>query len=134
VRWVLVVVVVLLAAAANQNIDRAVTGSFNVVVWIALIAGGYWLWTKVQAATQEKSREAVQDEVTAWRTAGDEAQQSRPRRPSPAGSPTLAVATEHIGAGLPASGLARRAISEVVAGLTRRTADEARGRRRRRAG
>jgi hypothetical protein len=126
VRWVLVVVVVVLAAAANQSIDRAVTGAFNVVVWIALIAGGYWLWTKIQAATQEKSREAVQDEVTAWRTAGDEAQQRRLRRPSPARSPTLAMATEHIGAGLPDSGLARRAISEVAAGLARCTADEAR--------
>jgi hypothetical protein len=126
VKWVLVVVVVLLAAAANQNIDRAVTGIFNVGVWVALIAGAYWLWTKIQVATQEKSREAIQDEVTAWQTAGYEAQQRSPRRPLPARSPTPAVATEHIGAGRPDSGLARRAISEVVAGLARCTADEAR--------
>lgn len=124
--WVLLVVVVLLAAAANQSIDHAVTGLFNIGVWVALIAGGFWLWAKADANAREKAKAAVEDEVRTWRSARDEARQRRPRRWLPARSPTVAVAAENTGAGLPESDLARRAISEVAAGLTRCTADEAR--------
>ena len=126
----LVVVVVLLAAAADEDIDHTVTGMFNVGVWIALIGGGFWLWSKVQEmsegnakATQAKARSAVNDEVRAWLTAGEKARRQRPRPPSPIRPP----AVENTGTGLPASDLARRAIMEVVAGLTRCVADEARG-------
>lgn len=41
-----VIVVVLIAAAADSDVDHAVTGGFNVVVWIALIGGGLWLASK----------------------------------------------------------------------------------------
>jgi hypothetical protein len=124
----LVVVVVLLAAAADSDVDNAATGVFNVGVWVALIAGGFWLWSKYEAKsteqkriTEAKARDAVHAEVADWRRATEQAEREKqPGRPEPLDPPVAA------GRGPRTAERARRRLREAVAGLAASVAAEAR--------
>ncbi|MGW7537692.1 hypothetical protein [Amycolatopsis sp. NPDC054798] len=129
------IVVVLIAAAADSDVDHAVTGGFNVVIWIALIGGGLWLASKAyekNKASIAANTKAAKDKTCAERSsrARDWQQQTRdaklpgPRHPGPVRLPLIGSAREAV----PDADRARRTIREVLAALTVGVADEARAR------
>ncbi|MYW93602.1 hypothetical protein G3I59_24055 [Amycolatopsis rubida] len=127
------IVVVLIAAAVDSDVDHAVTGGFNVVVWIALIGGGLWLASKAYeknkttvAANAKSAKDKTLSErysrATEWQRATREAKLPDARHPGPVqlslgGSVREAVT---------GADRARRTVREVIAALPVRVSEEAR--------
>ncbi|WP_167756317.1 MULTISPECIES: hypothetical protein [unclassified Amycolatopsis] len=130
-----VIVVVLIAAAVNSDVDHAVTGGFNVVVWIALIGGGLWLASKAYEknkttvaanakSAKDKTRSERYSRATEWQRATRAAKLPDARPPGPLKLSLDGTVREAVSD----ADSARRAIRDVLAAIPVRIAEEARAR------
>ncbi|MBB1152013.1 hypothetical protein [Amycolatopsis dendrobii] len=127
------IVVVLIAAAADSDVDHAVTGGFNVVVWIALIGGGLWLASKAYeknkttvAANAKSAKDKTLGERSSraaeWQRATREAKLPAARHPGPLKLSLDGTVREAVSG----ADRARRTIREVIAAIPVRVSEEAR--------